>query len=176
VVLDGGTPSSEYAVEMSSPRGASWDVRITNRTVEGLEVVWSESSCTTATESLYLLDTVDRTSIVAVPVGETINAVVFPVPLRTAVEEGNEGKPGEWIRGARCNLVMRAGDRALSWDGRAPRVEVERNYGGRSPSYSGGSSNGSSGGCKKGCACGNSCIDCSKTCRGGETYRKRKRR
>lgn len=34
----------------------------------------------------------------------------------------------------------------------------------------------SSGGCKKGCRCGNSCIDCSKTCHGGETYRKRKRR
>lgn len=31
------------------------------------------------------------------------------------------------------------------------------------------------GGCKKGCRCGRSCIDCKKTCRGGSTYRKRKR-
>ncbi len=42
------------------------------------------------------------------------------------------------------------------------------------PAY-GGASSASSGGCKKGCRCGNSCIDCSKTCRGGSTYRKRKR-
>lgn len=25
--------------------------------------------------------------------------------------------------------------------------------------------------CSKGCPCGNSCIDCSKTCRGGSTYK-----
>lgn len=33
----------------------------------------------------------------------------------------------------------------------------------------------SSGGCVKGCRCGNACIDCSDTCHGGETYRRRKR-
>jgi hypothetical protein len=33
-----------------------------------------------------------------------------------------------------------------------------------------------SGGCSTGCPCGNSCIDCAKTCRGGSTYRKRRRR
>lgn len=43
-------------------------------------------------------------------------------------------------------------------------------------SPSGGGSSYSTGGCKKGCRCGNSCIDCSKQCHGGETYRKRKRR
>lgn len=31
------------------------------------------------------------------------------------------------------------------------------------------------GGCVKGCRCGNSCIDCSDTCHGGATYRRRRR-
>lgn len=31
------------------------------------------------------------------------------------------------------------------------------------------------GGCVRGCRCGNSCIDCSKTCHGGSTYRRRRR-
>lgn len=32
-----------------------------------------------------------------------------------------------------------------------------------------------SGGCVRGCRCGNSCIDCSKRCHGGSTYRRRRR-
>lgn len=32
----------------------------------------------------------------------------------------------------------------------------------------------SGGGCVKGCRCGNACIDCSDTCHGGATYRKRR--
>jgi hypothetical protein len=37
------------------------------------------------------------------------------------------------------------------------------------------SPSGGGGGCKKGCRCGNACIECSKQCHGGATYRKRKR-
>jgi hypothetical protein len=44
-----------------------------------------------------------------------------------------------------------------------------------SPTTNNGGGHVPAGGCKVGCPCGNSCIDCSKTCHGGSTYRRRKR-
>ena len=137
----------------------AWTFVVANESAESVMIVWDESGFETTDgsgSSFYSLGEPDRPESVEIGPAQT-RTVHITTPAR----------PDR----SHVVLVFNDGSARRSWRG--------RQRGGFSAhateTPSGSYSPGPTGGCVRGCACGNSCIDCSKTCRGGSTYRHRQR-
>ncbi len=145
---------------------------MTNSDHDDLEVLWDSSRYMSSEGYSTTFESRDEQQL-NIPKGGTLETVIFPRVLRPAVDSGNEDPEGEWVRGVWVELVFRSGSERLAWTGTSPIAEIEpasrsRTHTRQAPSDSGG-------GCSRGCRRGNSCIDCSKTCRGGSSHRRRRR-
>lgn len=144
---------------LNAAGSSSWTFTVVNETESPMSFISSESRFETADGSILYF----RSLSDSLPADEEVP--LAPKQTRTYHLTTSSTSPD----GSRVTLVFSDGTTKREWVGsqRGGPPASNRVGGYPAPGYS-------TGGCTKGCRCGNSCIDCSKTCHAGQTYRRRR--